>query len=89
MGNEFILTEKMKSDIEKAGFQGVQEYVLKAPLGRWPADPRLKDIGRWCELSFNTGLEGWAMQVLTKYLDVRRLLPSAAYQTNHATVETK
>lgn len=89
MGNDFILTETMRADIEKAGFQGVEEYVLKAPLGRWPADPRLKDIGRWCELSFNTGLEGWAMQVLTKYLDVSRPLCSATYHTNHDIVEAK
>jgi len=70
MGTPFMLGESMKEDIEAAGFQEVQEYTIKAPLGRWPADPRLKEIGAWCEFSFNTGLEGWAMQVLTKYLEV-------------------
>jgi len=75
-GIPFVLEETMKRDIENAGFQDVQEYTLKAPLGRWPADPRLKEIGYWCEFSFNTGLEGWAMQVLTKYLDVSHHEPT-------------
>lgn len=66
----FDLTETMKEDIEAAGFEEVQEYTIKAPLGRWPADPRLKEIGNWCEFSLSTGLEGWAMQVLTRYLEV-------------------
>lgn len=70
MGVPFVITETMKGDIMSAGFHDVQEYNLKAPIGRWPANPRLKELGAWCELSFNTGLEGWAMHVLTKHLKV-------------------
>lgn len=73
----FVVTGTMKDDVGTAGFNDVQEYILKAPLGRWPADARLKEIGAWCELSFNTGLEGWAMKVLTQYLDVSNFLRAA------------
>lgn len=76
MGVPFFFTETMTADIVSAGFQNVKEYGLKAPLGTWPADKRLKEIGSWCELSFDTGLEGWAMHVLTGFLKVSKGPPS-------------
>lgn len=74
MGRPFLLTDDMRRKIVNAGFQNTEEYVLKAPLGSWPADRRLKDIGSWTDYAFSTGLEGWGMQVLTKYLDVSVLI---------------
>ena len=74
MGFPFLLTDGMRRKVEAAGFRNIEEYGLKAPLGSWPADRRLKEIGAWCEYAFTTGLEGWGMQVLTKYLDVCSLL---------------
>lgn len=70
MGFPFLITHDMKRKIKVAGFQNVEEYGLKAPLGAWPADQRLKEIGSWCEYTFGTGLEGWGMQLLTKHLEV-------------------
>lgn len=76
MGVSFSITDDMKRKIEVAGFQNIEEHGLKAPLGSWPLNRRLKEIGSWCEYTFTTGLEGWVMQVLTKYMEVSCSLPT-------------
>jgi hypothetical protein len=32
--------------MKEAGFEDVKEVVLEAPLGDWPKDPRMKQIGK-------------------------------------------
>lgn len=60
----------MKSDIGKAGFVNVVEQVFKAPLGGWATDPKLRELGMWTLLSFDTGLEGYALAMLTRVIGV-------------------
>lgn len=43
--------------LERQGFVEIQEQVIKVPLNPWPADPHLKDIGRWYNLGLTQGLE--------------------------------
>jgi hypothetical protein len=57
----------MKEKIEKAGFVDVQEKLYKIPVGSWPKDKVLKDAGRVNMEHWKSGLEGWAMWLLTKY----------------------
>ena len=57
----------MKAQIEKAGFVNVQEKLYKCPLGSWPKHKIYKDAGRVNMEHWKTGLEGWAMYLLTKY----------------------
>ena len=73
MNIPFHITADMRRKIEVAGYQNIEECGFKVPLGTWPADRRLKEIGAWCAYSFLTGLEGWSLQVLTKYLGVSEL----------------
>lgn len=72
-GVPFLITEMMKPGIEKAGFQNIVERKLKVPLGAWPKDSKLQKIGKLCLLSFDTGLEGWAMATLTRVLGVSHI----------------
>ena len=57
----------MKSSIEKAGFVNVQEKLYKCPLGAWPKLKIYKDAGTVNMEHWKTGLEGWAMWLLTKH----------------------
>lgn len=57
----------MRAAIEKAGFVDVHEKLYKCPIGAWPKDPVLKDAGAVNMEHWMTGLEGWAMWLLTKY----------------------
>lgn len=57
----------MKASIENAGFINVQDKLYKCPLGSWPRDKIYKDAGKVNMEHWKTGLEGWAMYLLTKF----------------------
>ncbi|KAK5210157.1 hypothetical protein LTR41_003825 [Exophiala xenobiotica] len=57
----------MKAKIEAAGFVDVQEHLYKCPIGSWPKDKLLKDAGRINLAHWSSGLEGWAMFLLTRW----------------------
>lgn len=57
----------MRSSIEKAGFVDVHEVVYKIPIGPWPKDKLLKEIGQLNYLHWVTGMEGYSMWFLTKF----------------------
>ncbi|KAF4446728.1 hypothetical protein F53441_9661 [Fusarium austroafricanum] len=38
---------KWKKEMEDAGFVDVEQKVLKVPIGSWPKDPKLKEIGKF------------------------------------------
>ena len=52
--------------LEGAGFVEIQEQVIQVPMNPWPADPHLKDIGRWYNLGFTEGLEAMTLAPLTR-----------------------
>ncbi|KAJ5730705.1 uncharacterized protein N7483_005213 [Penicillium malachiteum] len=59
--------DTMRTEIEKAGFVDIHEKVYKWPIGPWPRDSVLKEAGRLSYHMWRTGMEGWAMYLLTKY----------------------
>jgi len=68
--------------LERQGFVEIQEQVIKVPLNPWPADPFLKDVGRWYNLGLTQGLEALTLGPLTrmsswKQADVDRLIADA------------
>jgi len=69
-GQSFKISRTMRASIENAGFVNVVEKVYKTPMGTWPSDPKLKEIGEWVLLGFDIGLEGYAMAGLTRALRV-------------------
>ncbi|KAI9822841.1 MAG: Secondary metabolism regulator lae1 [Phylliscum demangeonii] len=65
--------------LEHAGFVDIQEQVIRAPLNAWPADPHLKDVGRWYNLGLTEGLEAFSLGPLTRVArwgvdDVQRIV---------------
>ncbi|KAH6639667.1 S-adenosyl-L-methionine-dependent methyltransferase [Boeremia exigua] len=50
------------------GFVDVQVQTFIWPIGPWPKDPYLKDLGRWGERNWCDGIEGWVMALYTRLL---------------------
>lgn len=57
----------MRDAIERAGFTEIHEKEYKCPIGPWPKHPVYKDAGRVNSVQWRSGLEGWAMWLLTKH----------------------
>ncbi|EME42851.1 hypothetical protein DOTSEDRAFT_131895 [Dothistroma septosporum NZE10] len=57
----------MAGRITAAGFVNLQDDLFKCPLGSWPKDVRLKEAGRVNFHHWSSGLDGWAMWLLTKH----------------------
>ena len=49
----------MRKWTEEAGFVKVQEQRFKLPIGPWPRDPRLKEIGTLMRVNFVEGVEAF------------------------------
>lgn len=52
----------------ESGFQDVHSQTFVWPIGPWPRDPHLKDLGRWGERNWCDGIEGWVMALYTRVL---------------------
>ncbi|KAF4981730.1 hypothetical protein FZEAL_2532 [Fusarium zealandicum] len=50
--------DKQKKAMEAAGFVDVQEFNFKTPLGRWPKEERLKELGEYGSLVMLSDTEG-------------------------------
>lgn len=73
-GKSFVVINDMKQRIIDAGFEDVTEVRYKVPLGMWPSNPALKEIGRWDLLYCYQGCEGWALFLLTNVMGVSSCL---------------
>ena len=69
-GKTFRIVEYMKSWIEEAGFEDVQEENYKVPVGSWPLDRKQREVGKYAWLFCYHGCEGWALFLLTNILKV-------------------
>ncbi|KAI4289606.1 MAG: hypothetical protein L6R35_001117 [Caloplaca aegaea] len=54
--------------MKDAGFQGVQAEKFVWPVGTWPKDKHLKEIGAWNYLQIMQGLEGFTYALFTRRL---------------------
>lgn len=69
MGRMFPIAEIMEEMLRNAGFVDVMVETLKLPQGPWPRDPQLKELGRICAATADTGYEAYGYRVLTEVLD--------------------
>ena len=72
-GTDFQIAQNMKEIMVTLGFTEVHEVKYKLPLGPWAADSRYKEIGKFFERFYKTGLQGWLMHILTTRLGVCQL----------------
>ena len=68
MGKTMKIANQAAALIRDAGFTDVREEWYKVPVGPWPKDKKLKEVGQ-CNYHYcNEGFEGWAMYLLTKIM---------------------
>ncbi|KAJ4168583.1 hypothetical protein NW754_010501 [Fusarium falciforme] len=60
MGRPFTVVEDelQNKALEKAGFVDIQEKKHKSPIGSWPKDEKLREIGQYAQLSMEQDFEG-------------------------------
>ncbi|KAI5811848.1 hypothetical protein BZA77DRAFT_326197 [Pyronema omphalodes] len=68
MGRPAPTLEFMKRLLENAGFEDVQAFEIKEPIGPRPKDPRQKRIGAMVLLNCETAFESYSMAAFTKIL---------------------
>ncbi|KFY87397.1 hypothetical protein V500_06978 [Pseudogymnoascus sp. VKM F-4518 (FW-2643)] len=95
IGRELDIAPKLRGWFEDAGFVDVQQRVFKVPLGRWPKDPTMKDLGHWWAENMSVGLAafslayfsrvlGWSTEEIELYLvDVRKSLTDRDVHAYH------
>jgi len=67
-GRHMLAAVKSKDLMIKAGFEDVQEHVFKWPIGTWPKDRAMREIGLWSRENTVEALEGLAIGPLTRHL---------------------
>ncbi|KAK4442735.1 S-adenosyl-L-methionine-dependent methyltransferase [Podospora aff. communis PSN243] len=65
-GRTFETMKQAPGLLKEAGFQDLQEKRLKLPIGSWPADKKLKNVGNYNLAATEAGLEGFALYLLTQ-----------------------
>tara|TARA_R110002003_G_scaffold61_1_gene5496 strand:- start:30548 stop:31072 length:525 start_codon:yes stop_codon:yes gene_type:complete len=68
-GKSLQTVDEQKAGIEAAGFINVVEHRWKIPMGGWPSDKRYKEIGRYNQIHWDQGIEGWCMYLLTTLME--------------------
>ena len=68
LGIDLRIATQFESLLTKSGFEKAEIMVQKLPMGVWPKDQRLKEIGMFHREQFNRGLQGIAMGLFTRAL---------------------
>ncbi|MCJ1476927.1 hypothetical protein MMC13_005596 [Lambiella insularis] len=58
--------------LKDAGYSNISHQRLPLPVGTWPADKRLKELGAWNYLQCTEGLDAFVMAVFTRTLGYTR-----------------
>jgi hypothetical protein len=68
VGGNFSVIDQIKPQLAEAGFVDIVEHRYKLPLGPWSSNPMYQDLGRYYEMFWRTGVQGWLMGPLTRNL---------------------
>jgi hypothetical protein len=56
---------KLEGWVRDAGFENIHHRLLPFPVGQWPKDKKLKEIGAFNQIQFVDNLEGISLRVFT------------------------
>lgn len=65
--NVIDFVNPITKSMEEAGFTDIKAHKLLVPMGGWPKDKRLRDIGRHTGQSAGVGIESYSLSLLTKF----------------------
>ncbi|CAG1980451.1 unnamed protein product [Fusarium graminearum] len=60
LGRQFFVSEQQKQGIENAGFEDVKVVDYKVPVGGWPKDPAMAEVGRFMLQTLLNDPEGYS-----------------------------
>ncbi|KAF4500228.1 hypothetical protein FAGAP_3561 [Fusarium agapanthi] len=63
IGRSFTIVEDgvQRSAMEKAGFVNLEERDFKVPIGGWPKDSKMKEIGKYAQATLEQDIEGYVL----------------------------
>ncbi|EXJ64291.1 hypothetical protein A1O7_00627 [Cladophialophora yegresii CBS 114405] len=67
-GRRLNYASRFEAHLEEAGFVGIQTQRIKTPIGAWPKDRRLREIGAYLQVQMNEALEAVTLAYLTRAL---------------------
>jgi SAM-dependent methyltransferase len=67
-GRDIRAGNTLKQKMLDAGFVDVTEKVVKIPLGPWPKDARMKEIGRYQREHMSMGIEPYTLGLMGKVM---------------------
>ncbi|KAK3215568.1 hypothetical protein GRF29_8g458064 [Pseudopithomyces chartarum] len=67
-GKVIMVGHTLKERLLNSGFVDVHEKVVKVPIGPWPKDPKMKEIGRYQREHMCAGIEPYTFGFLGKIL---------------------
>jgi SAM-dependent methyltransferase len=85
-GKTFRIADMTKELMEAAGFVNITYRTFKWPIGPWPQDRKLKEIGAYNRLAWEDGMNGWVLFLFTKYLRVSCRLSLSSLYLQHLLV---
>ncbi|KAI5856820.1 S-adenosyl-L-methionine-dependent methyltransferase [Tricharina praecox] len=68
IGRTFPQPGVLKERLEQAGFVDVTEVCYKQPLGPWPKDKKLKQLGAMTLMMLEVGLQAYSLAAFTRIL---------------------
>ncbi|KFZ19339.1 hypothetical protein V502_03713 [Pseudogymnoascus sp. VKM F-4520 (FW-2644)] len=68
-GKKMDVADRQKQWMIDAGFVDVRDDIYKVPLGRWPRDPRLKEMGLYFQTQSVDAVEPVSMALFTRALN--------------------
>ncbi|KAJ9607385.1 hypothetical protein H2200_008458 [Cladophialophora chaetospira] len=68
LGRRLNYASRYKAHLEEAGFVGIQTQTVKSPIGSWPKDRKLREIGVYLQAQMNEALEAVTLGYLTRAL---------------------
>lgn len=82
-GRPFEVAETMCARISAAGFVDVTQRTEMWPIGTWPEDQKLKEVGRWASIAVRLSFHAFGNALLARVLgwdqeQIRRLCEDAA-----------
>ncbi|KAL2005345.1 hypothetical protein VTN00DRAFT_2556 [Thermoascus crustaceus] len=67
-GKSFMKIHEWKKMMEKVGFVDVRKVEYKLPIGRWPKDPKLKEIGKYQQVQQIQAVDAYAFALFSRVL---------------------
>ncbi|KAK1767402.1 S-adenosyl-L-methionine-dependent methyltransferase [Phialemonium atrogriseum] len=63
LGQTFLVVDEgiQRKAMEAAGFVDIQERNIKTPVGGWPDDPKMREIGQYAQLVLEEDSEGYVL----------------------------